>query len=170
MYPPPGPKFETAADCVAELRRRAFQAARRWILAQRTKKPTRKIDMDRLRAKLDTICTCIEVLTEGGNYSAESAEAIGKAISALPPAAEMRLAAPPTQCPWCPSKAAPVATDPNVANFKHLPDTREGRERHMQKNPAMCPDCHGVGGWEDWGLGLHNPGTLNHEQAEAVTQ
>lgn len=55
----------------------------------------------------------------------------------------------PTECPWCGSKQAPVATDVEVANFVHS-DPRDPKAR--ARNPLMCPECHGVGGFEDWGL------------------
>lgn len=56
-----------------------------------------------------------------------------------------------TECPWCGSSMQPVSTDEYIelAEFVYS-DKRDPKAR--KRNPAMCPDCHGVGGWEDWGL------------------
>ena len=51
-------------------------------------------------------------------------------------------------CPWCGSDSEPVPTDLEVAEFRYS-DPKEPSS--LRRNPAMCPDCHGVGGWEDWG-------------------
>lgn len=51
-------------------------------------------------------------------------------------------------CPWCSSQAAPVPTDPAQANWQyHNANDPMG----VKRNPAMCPECFGVGAWDDWG-------------------
>ncbi len=55
-----------------------------------------------------------------------------------------------TACPWCGGHAEPVPTDLEVAEFVHSDPHRDPRA--LARNPAMCPDCHGVGSYEDWGI------------------
>jgi hypothetical protein len=57
--------------------------------------------------------------------------------------------APKVCCPWCGSEAPPELTNLNYANFVHS-DPKDPKV--LARNPAMCPDCFGVGGWEDWGM------------------
>ena len=58
-------------------------------------------------------------------------------------------------CPHCGSGAAPVMTREHmdVANFQ-LTNTLfvGGKDKDIALNPCMCPDCNGVGGFEDWGM------------------
>lgn len=66
------------------------------------------------------------------------------------PATAKRLGEDPkVSCPWCSGEIAPVNTDMNVAVF-HYTDPKDTRA--AIRNPAMCPSCHGVGGWEDFGV------------------
>lgn len=53
-------------------------------------------------------------------------------------------------CPWCASTKAPIPTAEHLgeAVFQY---GHPGDSKHVARNPLMCPDCLGVGGWEDWG-------------------
>lgn len=42
-------------------------------------------------------------------------------------------------CPWCQSVCPPVSNN-------------ESDGQHRKVNPLKCPECDGVGGYEDWRL------------------
>jgi hypothetical protein len=51
-------------------------------------------------------------------------------------------------CPWCGSDKAPLPTIDHLdeAEFVYVKPSKCA----AQRNPCMCPDCHGVGGREDF--------------------
>lgn len=52
---------------------------------------------------------------------------------------------PRYQCPWCYEDVEPVPTDDRaISNI--------GNHVDRSRNPAMCPECFGVGGYEDFGV------------------
>lgn len=55
------------------------------------------------------------------------------------------------QCPWCEEYIEPIQNDGSgVSQFISNPHEKDAH--WLSKNPAMCPECLGVGGWEDFTL------------------
>jgi hypothetical protein len=73
------------------------------------------------------------------NPAEATAERLAKA-KAVKEFSQKNLREPTSACPWCQSVVPPGAND-------------EGDERHRKINPCKCPECGGVGGYEDWMIG-----------------
>lgn len=53
-------------------------------------------------------------------------------------------------CPWCGCNVQPVATAENLDRAEFVYSTPQNDPRVVARNPLMCPDCCGVGGFEDF--------------------
>jgi hypothetical protein len=49
-------------------------------------------------------------------------------------------------CPWCEADVDPQPTNLETAEFVYCAPSAEA----LRLNPLECPECHGVGGYEDW--------------------
>ncbi len=53
-------------------------------------------------------------------------------------------------CPWCAKKVKPLATAEHKHEAVFVYSDPKKDPRAIARNPAMCPECFGVGGWEDF--------------------
>jgi hypothetical protein len=51
-------------------------------------------------------------------------------------------------CPWCDMEVVPVRNDGTGDSVLGYTD----KATWMARNPAMCPECNLVAGWEDFGI------------------
>lgn len=88
------------------------------------------------------------------DYAIQIAEAIGDPIPAWyegdQPYDGVQWQIIETACPWCGSHTAPVPNRQEHAEDRQTSIFGRTTTWH-QRNPLECPDCNGVGGYEDWG-------------------